>query len=56
MINCTNDNEIYSFHPGGCNFLFGDGSIRFVKETINPQVYSDLATRAGGEVVSSDQF
>jgi prepilin-type processing-associated H-X9-DG protein len=48
--------DFHSLHPGGCNFLFGDGSIRFVKETINPQVYSDLATRAGGEVVSSDQF
>jgi len=45
-----------SLHPGGCNFLFGDGSIRFVKETINAQVFSNLATRAGGEVVSADQF
>jgi prepilin-type N-terminal cleavage/methylation domain-containing protein/prepilin-type processing-associated H-X9-DG protein len=48
--------DFHSLHPGGCNFLFGDGSIRFVKETINPQVFSYLATRAGGEVVSSDQF
>ena len=48
--------DFHSLHPGGCNFLFGDGSIRFVKETINPQVFSDLATRAGGEVVSSDQY
>jgi prepilin-type N-terminal cleavage/methylation domain-containing protein/prepilin-type processing-associated H-X9-DG protein len=48
--------DFHSLHPGGCNFLFGDGSIRFVKETVNPQVFSYLATRAGGEVVSSDQF
>ncbi len=48
--------DFHSLHPGGCNFLFGDGSIRFVKETINPQVFSFLATRAGGEVVSSDQL
>jgi hypothetical protein len=34
----------------------GDGSVRFVKETINPQVSSFLATRAGGEVVGSDQL
>jgi prepilin-type N-terminal cleavage/methylation domain-containing protein/prepilin-type processing-associated H-X9-DG protein len=48
--------DFHSLHPGGCNFLFCDGSIRFVKETINPQVFSYLATRAGGEVVGSDQF
>jgi prepilin-type N-terminal cleavage/methylation domain-containing protein/prepilin-type processing-associated H-X9-DG protein len=48
--------DFHSLHPGGCNFLFGDGSVRFLKETINPQVFSYLATRAGGEVVSADQF
>jgi len=48
--------DFHSLHPGGCNFLFADGSIRFVKETINPQVYSYLATRAGGEVISADQL
>ncbi len=48
--------DFHSLHPGGCNFLFGDGSVRFLKETINPQVFSDMATRAGGELVSSDQF
>ncbi len=48
--------DFHSLHPGGCNFLFGDGSIRFVKATINAQVFSQLATRAGGEVVGSDQF
>jgi prepilin-type N-terminal cleavage/methylation domain-containing protein/prepilin-type processing-associated H-X9-DG protein len=48
--------DFHSLHPGGCNFLFADGSIRFIKETINPQVFSYLSTRAGGEVVGSDQL
>ena len=48
--------DFWSLHPGGCNFLFCDGSVRFIKETVNPQVFSFLSTRAGGEVVCSDQF
>ncbi|WP_435017473.1 DUF1559 domain-containing protein [Tundrisphaera sp. TA3] len=45
-----------SRHPGGVNFLFGDGSVRFIKDSINETVYQALATRAGGEVVSADSF
>jgi prepilin-type processing-associated H-X9-DG protein len=48
--------DFHSRHAGGCNFAFCDGSIRFVKETINPQVFSAMATRAGGEVISGDAF
>ncbi len=46
----------HSFHPGGANFLFGDGSVKFLKQTINPTTYRSLGTRAGGEVVSADAF
>ncbi len=45
-----------SQHPGGVNFLFGDGAVRFIKATINPTTYQALGTRFGGEVVSADSF
>ncbi|HEV3166076.1 MAG TPA: DUF1559 domain-containing protein [Isosphaeraceae bacterium] len=48
--------DFWSLHPGGCNFLFCDGSVRFIKETVNPHIFSYLSTRAGGEVLSADQF
>jgi prepilin-type N-terminal cleavage/methylation domain-containing protein/prepilin-type processing-associated H-X9-DG protein len=48
--------DFWSLHPGGCNFAMGDGSVRFIKETVNPTVFSSMATRAGGEVVGADQF
>jgi prepilin-type processing-associated H-X9-DG protein len=48
--------DCWSLQPGGCNFLLGDGSVRFIKETVNSSVFSALASRAGGEVVGADQF
>jgi prepilin-type processing-associated H-X9-DG protein len=48
--------DFWSMHPGGGNFAFADGSVHFLKETIDPKVFSALSTRAGREVVSSDQF
>ncbi|WP_435020407.1 DUF1559 domain-containing protein [Tundrisphaera sp. TA3] len=45
-----------SYHPGGVNALFGDGSIRFVKDTIAPSTWRALGTFAGGEVVSADSY
>jgi prepilin-type N-terminal cleavage/methylation domain-containing protein/prepilin-type processing-associated H-X9-DG protein len=52
------DNEAFagsrSRHPGGVNVLFGDGSVRFIKNTINHLTWLDLNTIAGGEVISAD--
>ncbi|AMV40513.1 DUF1559 domain-containing protein [Planctomyces sp. SH-PL62] len=45
-----------SNHSGGVNVAFGDGSVRFIKDSINRQTWWALGTRAGGEVVSSDSF
>jgi prepilin-type processing-associated H-X9-DG protein len=45
-----------SRHPGGANFAFGDGSVRFLKSTISPRVYRRLGNRADGELVGDDQF
>jgi prepilin-type N-terminal cleavage/methylation domain-containing protein/prepilin-type processing-associated H-X9-DG protein len=43
-----------SRHPGGVNVLFGDGGVRFVKDTVNLQAWRATGTRAGGEVISAD--
>jgi prepilin-type N-terminal cleavage/methylation domain-containing protein/prepilin-type processing-associated H-X9-DG protein len=48
--------QYWSMHPGGANFLFADGGVRFIKEVINFPIFQALATRAGGEVLSADQF
>ena len=45
-----------SHHPGGVNVLFCDGSVKFIKATIGVQAWWALGTRAGGEIVSSDQY
>jgi prepilin-type N-terminal cleavage/methylation domain-containing protein/prepilin-type processing-associated H-X9-DG protein len=44
--------DFWSRHPQGVNFLFVDGSVRTINDSINPQVWWALGTRAGGELVS----
>ena len=43
--------ELTSQHPGGVNALFADGSVRFLKASLDARTLSALCTRAGGEVV-----
>ncbi len=45
-----------SLHPGGVDLLFADGHAAFVKDSIDPTTWRALATRAGGEAISSASF
>ena len=45
-----------SYHPGGVSISFCDGSVKFVKNTINPSVWLALGSIRGGEIVSSDSY
>jgi prepilin-type processing-associated H-X9-DG protein len=48
------NDEISSYHANGANVLLADGSVRFLKDSVNLRVLRALITRAGGEVVSGD--
>lgn len=49
-MNCTNDSEIFSFHPGGAHFLRCDASVHFVNESVNLQELVALLTPAQGDL------
>lgn len=42
-----------SLHPGGATFAIADGSVRFLSESIQPEVFKLLGNRADGELVSA---
>ncbi len=51
-INSGNQEAAGSFHPGGAQFLMGDGRVIFLPQNISMTTYRRLSTRAGGEVVT----
>jgi prepilin-type N-terminal cleavage/methylation domain-containing protein/prepilin-type processing-associated H-X9-DG protein len=51
---CSNDSEIFAFHPGSCNVVMGDGSVRFLKGGLSMTQIAALLSRAGGEVLNFD--
>jgi len=58
---CTDFNndghtQARSYHPGGVNACFVDGSVHFMKSSIALTVWQALGTRSGGEIISSDQY
>jgi prepilin-type N-terminal cleavage/methylation domain-containing protein/prepilin-type processing-associated H-X9-DG protein len=45
--------EAYSFHTGGANFTFGDGSVRFLSQEIDIRSFAQLVTREGSEIITN---
>ncbi len=54
--NCNNNNEVFSFHPGGAHHVFADGSVRFVAETVPIDIFVRLISCQNREIVSAEQF
>jgi prepilin-type N-terminal cleavage/methylation domain-containing protein/prepilin-type processing-associated H-X9-DG protein len=55
-VNCSNLAGVYSFHSGGANFLFGDGSVRFLRDSLPYLTLRALISRAEGEVITSGDY
>jgi prepilin-type N-terminal cleavage/methylation domain-containing protein/prepilin-type processing-associated H-X9-DG protein len=51
-INCSNDNEVYSFHTGGAQALLADGSVQFLTASLPIEQLVAFASRGGSEVVT----
>ncbi|MHC5539388.1 DUF1559 family PulG-like putative transporter [Singulisphaera rosea] len=54
--NWSNNNEVYSFHPGGANHIFTDGSVHFVKRSASAAAFAALISFNRGEILSADQY
>ena len=54
--NAGANDELFSFHSGGINALFGDGSVHFIKNSVNLIALRGLVSLQGGEVLSADQY
>jgi prepilin-type N-terminal cleavage/methylation domain-containing protein/prepilin-type processing-associated H-X9-DG protein len=55
-INCSNDKEIFGFHPEGANVVFADGSVHFLRSSISIANMAALITRSGGELNNSTDY
>jgi prepilin-type N-terminal cleavage/methylation domain-containing protein/prepilin-type processing-associated H-X9-DG protein len=52
----TDADATASYHASGVNFLFGDGSVHTINNTVSMAIYDALATRNGGEAVQGDDY
>jgi prepilin-type N-terminal cleavage/methylation domain-containing protein/prepilin-type processing-associated H-X9-DG protein len=55
-INCTNENEIYSFHSQGAMVVFADGSVHFIRQDMPIRILGRLITRGGGEPIKAGDY
>ncbi len=55
-VNCINNKEIYAFHTGGANILLGDGSVKFLKDSVTLDTVLQLLTRARGDMIMGNPF
>jgi prepilin-type N-terminal cleavage/methylation domain-containing protein len=53
-INCSNDAEMYSWHFGGVNVCLGDGSVRFLSESVSMKTLYQLCARGDGQPMDND--
>lgn len=55
VINCTNKTArgFYGFHTGGCQFVFGDGSVRFISANVDDLTIGAAITRSGNESLNN---
>jgi len=53
VMNCNNYQGLYSFHSGGGNEVFGDGSVSFINDTIDLDTFISLYTRAAGDIAKT---
>lgn len=56
FFNCHNGNELFTFHPGGGNYLFGDGSVHVLRFNIKKQTFLALFTREAGDVEPGSEW
>ncbi len=54
--NAGANDELFSYHPGGVNVLMGDGSVRYLKDSVSVVTLRSLVTLRGGEVISADSY
>ncbi len=50
VMNCDNFSEVYSFHPGGAQFLYGDGSVAYLTEDLSVDAFVSLFTAAADDI------
>lgn len=50
-INCNNSQGVYAFHTGGANAVFCDGSVRFLRQGMDPNALFGVITCNGGEIL-----